>query len=146
MEHNQLRTRALGAGMASDEADGFGLLDAVKLSEAQTIQVTRDMELRLALAGKPAGSLPTYTMVQTELRLIHRVKENMTMLRESRESRVKGGKTVLSTIVKGKVGQGPKKKNKHKNSLQKKYNTLLAKLEKVTVGGGGTDRKSDWVC
>lgn len=127
----QLRVRSLAAGMPSDAADGFVLLDACRLSESQNIQITRDIQLRLSLSGKTEGTLPTYNEMLTELRLITKVKENMKLVRGF-------GKSEKTKVLVAKVIKKEKKKKSHHQPFEKKYKALVAQMEKKFI--------SDWIC
>ena len=157
-KHDLLRRRAFTAGLASDEAFGFDLLDSCNMSEQQQTNITRDvrMQLRVLNGGKNVddGAQPTYTMVRDELRLIMRVKDNMKAIAG------KSSKVVNSAIVGGvaktvvKTRTRTKNRTKTKAAVVKRLAVLEAFAAKVgtsgaPVSGAGTGtfvKKPDVIC
>ena len=160
-KHDLLRRRAMSAGLASDEALGFDLLDACNLTEQQQLNIIRDIQMQLRVMNGSAsvkvdsGSQPTYTMVRDELRLIVRVKDNMKALSG------KSSKVVNSAVVAGVAKTVTKTKTSRKNRTKTKatYVKRLAVLEALVAkagtghgtpgfgaGKGGGGKSPDVIC
>ena len=136
--HNLVRSRAIGAGMPSDDLNGWALFDDANLSENMQQQVTRSIIMRMNIKGQTDDAVPSYETVMAELRLNCRVKANAKLMGGALP-KVKPSTTVLATASVTK--KTTRKKVRVKNTSVKKQIALAvasAMAPKIYV--------PDWIC